>query len=452
MKYLNLTTLKLSFLLIPIIFLTGCGDSLEDRAELYEEEAMYELSLKYIEDGDSSKVDKAYEMLTWAGDVGHTPSQLKLSQMLMNESVFPKDIKSGVSWLERAGRAGSLEAQLMLIELYSGDVSKNDELKKIMWIKNAAEQGHAESQFKLGLLFGQGKMPNTGGKSHYEQGLMWLKRAAEQGSEDAINAVVQVEEAESNRLLKLAAEKEASLAAAKKIKEANEVPKYTDQKSVFALRNYFNRLMSALGYLENAIELPESIKTEVSRLNIEKEELRKQYVSDHTKKAWSDANDFYERVSENTIIEMKNMTNRNYRRQDSDAPDAFRCDSIKGNGYGSSDYVAKINQNLSALRQNIHRLKQKLPEPKVGGQFIVPLPDDPDLMLFCNLNDGTMNPAKQAYLEKINQPPPPKRIAPFSSIPSNPQAEMTCRNLSNIKIPPPQNLSVRYKCVENFAE
>ena len=54
---------------------------------------------------------------------------------------------------------------------------KQDYYEAFRWFKAAAEQGHAEAQYRLGICYDNGK----GVKQDYKEAIRWYKAAAEQG-------------------------------------------------------------------------------------------------------------------------------------------------------------------------------------------------------------------------------------------------------------------------------
>ena len=62
-----------------------------------------------------------------------------------------------------------------------GKVVEKDYSKSAEWCKKAAEQGNADAQNNLGVMFAKGK----GVKQDSAKAVAWYKKAAEQGQDDA---------------------------------------------------------------------------------------------------------------------------------------------------------------------------------------------------------------------------------------------------------------------------
>lgn len=82
--------------------------------------------------------------------------------------------------LKASAKAGSVAAESVLGSLYqagSSAVSK-DSAEAFKWFKKAAEQGDAEAQFGLGVMFANG----NGTPQDYAMAARWFIKAAEQGN------------------------------------------------------------------------------------------------------------------------------------------------------------------------------------------------------------------------------------------------------------------------------
>jgi TPR repeat protein len=60
--------------------------------------------------------------------------------------------------------------------------------EEVMWFHKAAEQGHAEAQYNLGVNYGKGQ----GVPQDYSEAVKWLRMAAEQGDPDAQSGVLKI--------------------------------------------------------------------------------------------------------------------------------------------------------------------------------------------------------------------------------------------------------------------
>jgi len=59
---------------------------------------------------------------------------------------------------------------------YFGEGVPQNYAEAIKWYRKAAEQGHADAQFRLGICYGDGK----GVPQDYTEAVKWLRKAAEQ--------------------------------------------------------------------------------------------------------------------------------------------------------------------------------------------------------------------------------------------------------------------------------
>ena len=81
--------------------------------------------------------------------------------------------------IQKKAEQGDAEAQFNLGVLYdSGEGEKQNRVKAAEWYRRAAEQGHAEAQSKLGTLL---YYTGNGAKQNRAKAAEWCRRAAEQG-------------------------------------------------------------------------------------------------------------------------------------------------------------------------------------------------------------------------------------------------------------------------------
>ena len=67
----------------------------------------------------------------------------------------------------------------------NGEGVKQDYFEAIKWYRQAAEQGHAEAQYKLGSMYANGQ----GIRQNYEEAFYWLKKAAAQRNGVALGRI-----------------------------------------------------------------------------------------------------------------------------------------------------------------------------------------------------------------------------------------------------------------------
>jgi TPR repeat protein len=123
------------------------------------------------------------DWLVKAKEQGHAEACYYLAWFPNAPGISSIENEEDMSLLIEAGKRGSVAAQRHLGACFAtGDwIGEKDEAKAIKWYTAAAEQGHAESQYDLGLmlLLGEGTDKNT------LKGMEWLIMAAEQGNDSA---------------------------------------------------------------------------------------------------------------------------------------------------------------------------------------------------------------------------------------------------------------------------
>jgi hypothetical protein len=75
-------------------------------------------------------------------------------------------------------------------ECAKGEGVPQDDHQAAAWYRRAAEQGYADAQFNLGLMYAKGE----GVPSDYREGVAWIRRAAEQGHTGAQELLLELGE------------------------------------------------------------------------------------------------------------------------------------------------------------------------------------------------------------------------------------------------------------------
>jgi len=84
---------------------------------------------------------------------------------------------------------GHAEAQYNLAMLYDRGLGvENDDVEALKWYRQAAEQGYAKAQYNLGMMYYFGK----GVPQDKVAGYQWVILAADQGEEAAKNAMTEL--------------------------------------------------------------------------------------------------------------------------------------------------------------------------------------------------------------------------------------------------------------------
>ena len=95
---------------------------------------------------------------------------------------YEKDGEKAVFWYREAAEQGYAEAQFKLGQMYYvGSGVEEDDEKAVFWYREAAEQGYAEAQYELGQMYYSGR----GVEEDDEKAVFWYRKAAEQGYAEA---------------------------------------------------------------------------------------------------------------------------------------------------------------------------------------------------------------------------------------------------------------------------
>ncbi len=90
--------------------------------------------------------------------------------------------EDAAKWLRMAAEQGNADAQHILGVIYqSGQGVPQDNLEAAKWFRKAAEQGNADAQFNLGLMNKLGR----GVPEDYSAAVRWFQKAADQGQDKA---------------------------------------------------------------------------------------------------------------------------------------------------------------------------------------------------------------------------------------------------------------------------
>ena len=124
----------------------------------------------------------------------HTPDLLSETVVVrpddLWEAAAEAKAKEAVKWSRKAAEQGDAEAQFNLgIMYHNGQGVPQDHAEAARWYRKAAEQGDADAQFNLGLMYHNGQ----GVPQDHAEAARWSRKAAEQGHAGAqFNLGVQV--------------------------------------------------------------------------------------------------------------------------------------------------------------------------------------------------------------------------------------------------------------------
>ena len=99
----------------------------------------------------------------------------------LKQAVWADDVSDFKETLQVAEQ-GNAEAQFNLGLMYdNGQGVCQDYAQAVQWYRKAAEQGYAEAQFNLGVMYANGQ----GVRQDHAQAVQWFGKAAEQGLANA---------------------------------------------------------------------------------------------------------------------------------------------------------------------------------------------------------------------------------------------------------------------------
>ncbi|MDR1829036.1 MAG: sel1 repeat family protein [Methylobacteriaceae bacterium] len=146
-----------------------------------------ESGLAALQDGDSATAEKE---LRPPAEQGDSQAQYYLGAVLIirvvenapdGDGAQTPEGKEAISWLEKSANQGEEEAQLMLSDIYFGELEGMggavDTAKGMDWMLKAAESGSATGQYYAGSRYYEGA---EGMEPDCAKALDWLEKAAAQ--------------------------------------------------------------------------------------------------------------------------------------------------------------------------------------------------------------------------------------------------------------------------------
>ena len=106
-----------------------------------------------------------------------------------------KNINKALEWYVKAAEEGDVEAQTHLAQEHFGrikieEIDENKE-KILKWARMGAKLGNADAQFKLGVIYYEGKVVEP----DHQLAMYWLKKAYEGGKEAAFDVIKEISRA-----------------------------------------------------------------------------------------------------------------------------------------------------------------------------------------------------------------------------------------------------------------
>jgi TPR repeat protein len=159
-----------------------CVEGLRIAAEQGQAEAQFQLAERYSADADGPDAAQMAKAAAWylrAAAQGHADAEVSLGQMYEAGSggltVNPAEAKRlYLLAAHQQNAAGQFNLGRMLATGDTEDIAADKE-DFIMWFRRAAEQGHADAQAFLGLMYQSGMLDWSGG---------WQATATAAGADD----------------------------------------------------------------------------------------------------------------------------------------------------------------------------------------------------------------------------------------------------------------------------
>ena len=182
---------------------------LEHAGELGNAAAQYELGSLYEGEEDvPCDMQKSLYWMNQAAEQGNVDAMTHLGTVYFRGSGTPKDYKKAAKWFLKAAEQGNDSAYVWLRNMYRDGSGVEKDLDKALYygdladensslrsdheqwkykraeilVEQAAEQGDAEAQYKLGLRYDYGDADTLYAKDEFS----WMSKAAEQGHAGAM--------------------------------------------------------------------------------------------------------------------------------------------------------------------------------------------------------------------------------------------------------------------------
>ena len=151
--------------------------------------AFRELGLVYLERKDLAPSDpaKAASLLGIAAAHGDALAQYRLATLYGAGLGVPKDEAAALDWMGKAAAQHQPDAEYFMAAMES---RKHNDAASVGWLRRAAQHGHAEAQYRLGLDYAEGRGVAKDGP----EALGWLQQAARNGHPEAARAVREITE------------------------------------------------------------------------------------------------------------------------------------------------------------------------------------------------------------------------------------------------------------------
>ena len=160
------------------------GEILMEAAETGNANAQFNLAQAYLEGRHGLKKNekKAISWLESAAKNNHRDAQYLLGSFYYNGKPVKRDFKIAKFWLNKAAKSGVDNAKVLISAIDDLKRSKSKQQKKNLSTNDlflaSANKGDREAQFKVGLMYLNGK---DGFPKDQQKAFHWLSKAATQG-------------------------------------------------------------------------------------------------------------------------------------------------------------------------------------------------------------------------------------------------------------------------------
>ncbi|MEP9354027.1 tetratricopeptide repeat protein [Xanthobacter sp. KR7-65] len=146
--------------------------------------AAFLVASRYAEGrGTEVDLDAAVKWLSYAVQRGSAPAALRLGALYESAGKDMSEARRLYTWAAEQGNVRAMHALAMLLSEGSlpGLSGKPDWAGAMKWFRAAAELGHRDSQYNLGVIYARG----LGVKADLAEAWKWLNLAAAQGDQDS---------------------------------------------------------------------------------------------------------------------------------------------------------------------------------------------------------------------------------------------------------------------------
>lgn len=138
-------------------------------------EAQYYLGLIYLTDSWQGKnIEKALAYLYSAADQNHAEAMWKIGECFDSGQGVERNLLSAIDWYRKSQQATLYQSKVQFAEVKNRQLDFKSNQAMINRLAIEANQGNAESAYKLGKIYNEGRLT----KQDYYAAFNWYKKAA----------------------------------------------------------------------------------------------------------------------------------------------------------------------------------------------------------------------------------------------------------------------------------